>query len=82
MLKYDGSIDAGPVNALPIDRHGTFFIRKQSRDNVQHRCLATTAGTDDRQEFSVCDGERDVRQRENFAVLPLEPVALCEMLNL
>src|SRR5262249_10552144 len=82
MLKDDGAIDPRTIDALSINGNVSFVVRKQTRDNIEHRRLAATAGSDNRHKLSIFDGERNIRQCENVAILPLEPVMLRKVVDL
>ena len=55
VLKHNGAVDTGPGHTFAVNKHIALFVRKQSGNNVQQRCLAAAAGTDDRHKLALGD---------------------------
>jgi hypothetical protein len=81
VLEHDRAVDAGAVNGLAINRHRALIVGEQPGDDVEQRGFAATARSDDGDELTVADCERDVGQREDLAAVALDVVPLRQVID-
>ena len=65
VLKHHRAFRSGSGNRTAVDGHFALVVGNQSSDDAQQRGLATTAWTDDGDEFIVMDFEVDVTERKD-----------------
>src|SRR5262249_21547820 len=82
MLENHCSVNPWTGYTLAIDRYVALLIRKQTRHNVEHRCLPATAWADDSHELAVVDREGYIGQCEDVPVFPFNPVMFREVIDL
>ena len=65
VLKHHRAFRSGSGNRTAVDGHFALVVGNQSGDDTQQSGLATTAWTDDGDEFIVIDFEVDVTERKD-----------------